>query len=132
MGSVATDLAGFLASNGVGELGASTGWSINIDGEPMDPQNTVTVYNTGGPGPDTDELDVHYPTIQVRVKSTGHALAVAKHDQIRGLFHGLVQLSLGGAVYYSVTASSDVLSLGRDDNNLYLFVVNYTVIRQLT
>ena len=39
--------------------------------EASSPDTTVTLYDTGGEGPDTDELDIERQTIQVRVRWKG-------------------------------------------------------------
>jgi hypothetical protein len=78
MKSPADDLAGFLESKGIGSRRATAGWNISVGTEPAAPTTAVTLYDTGGGAPDTGELDVFNPTVQVRVRGNSYPEAYAK------------------------------------------------------
>lgn len=123
MRSLAHDLAAYLHDQGVGTFPHTTGWAINVAHEPGDPADSITIYDTGGEGPDTDQLDVERPTIQVRVRSDSYPDAYAKHQAIRDmLIFG--PLDLEESVVRLVQTSGP-FSLGLDDKNRHLLTANY-------
>jgi hypothetical protein len=137
--SPAHDIAKYLDVQGVGVLNAMTGWSINISREPMEPDNCVTVYDTGGLEPDTDELDLMHPTIQVRVRhrklvvagiDTGYELAYSKHEEIRDLLILGTPLITVDSTFVLINLVTEISAIGRDDNDRHLLVANYSTIRQ--
>lgn len=129
MRSTADDLAGYLDANSVGTLAAATGWSISFGMEPASPETAITLYDTGGLEPDTDQLDVLRPSIQVRVRGSDYRAAYAKQVAIRDLLHAMPETVIEGTLYLAVTASSDILSIGRDDNDRFILTANYRVMR---
>lgn len=127
--SPAHAVALYLASQGVGTFGGSASWSINVSREPVSPVDAVTLYDTGGPGPDTDDMDVFFNTFQVRVRSANYASAHSKQEQIRGLLLAHPSF-LHEDVRYAVNMETDIMHLGRDDNDRHLLTANYRVISQ--
>lgn len=104
---------------------AANDWSINVGIEPATPNRTITVYDTGGEGPDTDEMDVDRKTIQVRVRAHSRAEASAKIHEVRTYLltrnekiHGVTRL-------FGAFVTSDAAEIGRDDNGRALFTVNF-------
>jgi hypothetical protein len=124
--SPAHDLAIYLASQGVGTFPGS----IAVNAEPADPSDVVTIYDTGGLGPDTDELDLMRPTIQVRVRSADHEAGYATQERIRDLLMLPGRVVTQDSAFVIITPTSDVASLGRDDNNRHLTTLNYSAIRE--
>lgn len=132
MNSAAVDIAGYLATNGIGSFAGNPQhlWSINVAREPIDPTNAVTVYDTGGIGPDTDELDVFRPTIQIRVRSIDYNDGLEKQQLIMTALHALLQTTLNLTNYLSCVAETDITYIGASENDLYLFTANYQILRQ--
>ena len=129
MNSPAHDLALYLETQSVGTFGGSSGWSINVSREPELPDTAITLYDTGGPGPTDDDQDQWESTVQVRVRSRDYAAAFAKHEAIRDLFV-LPAPIIGETTRFSgITMTSDILALGRDDNDRHLLTANYQVLR---
>lgn len=125
MNSLARDVALFLDAESVGAFPpASSGWAISVAQEPASPDDAITVYDTGGLEPDTDELDVFRPTIQVRVRSRDYEGARAKHEVIRELLIMQQPLVLATSSVL-VSASSEIAGIGRDDNNRHILTANY-------
>lgn len=128
--SPAHDIALLLESAGVGSLPWSgSGWSVGAHLEPDAPDNAVTVYDTGGLVPDTDELDMKRPSFQVRVRSLSYADAYAKQVQIRDILILSDPVQAATSVFVGIQMSSDILFIGRDEKNRHLLTANYQSIR---
>lgn len=132
MNSAAVDIAKHLAANGIGSFGGNPAhvWSINVAREPVEPQNCVTVYDTGGTGPDTDELNLYRPTVQIRVRAVDFQEGYNKQAAIMAVLHSILQTSLGLMNYLSCVAETDITHIGPSENNHYLFTANYQIIRE--
>ena len=76
MRSPAHDIALHIAGPGIGTFGGATGWTIAVGTGASSPDTTITLYDTGGEGPDTDELDIERQSIQVRVRSGKKAACI--------------------------------------------------------
>lgn len=129
MNSPAHDIALYLVANAVGTLPWTSGWAVSVALEPPEPNNSVTVYDTGGQEPDTDELDLMRPSLQVRVRSVSYQDAYDKQVQIRDLLILPQPISAEDSDFVSIQMTSDILSIGRDDNNRHVLVANYLAIR---
>lgn len=135
MRSPAHDIALHIASvPGIGTFGGATGWTISVATEASSPDTTITVYDTGGEGPDTDELDIERQSIQVRVRSGKQSGAYqAAYDKQHAIRAALINLSgvvMDGSRYLGIVMMSEILTIGRDDNDRFLMTANYRVIRQ--
>ncbi len=126
MRSPAYSVARYLESNGFGVFGSPAGWSINVASEPDTPDTAITVYDTGGETPDTDQLDRH-PTFQVRVRGPNYDDAYAKIDDIAYFLANARPGVLDGTRYAAFVITSDIASLGKDDNNRHQLTVNFRV-----
>jgi hypothetical protein len=129
--SAAYDFAKFLVAAGVGAFGGDAQWCINYGAEPDAPGDCITVYDTGGPEPETEELDLLRPTLQVRVRCVDYESGYAKQLLIRKLLTETEPVQMETSRFDMVAASSDILSIGRDDSNRFLLTSNYRCIRQL-
>jgi hypothetical protein len=123
-----------IAGAGLGTFGGASGWTIGVGTEASSPDTTITVYDTGGEGPDTDQLDVERQSIQVRVRSGKQSGAYqAAYDKQREIRAALIELSnvvMDGSRYLGIVMVSEILTIGRDDNDRFLMTANYRVIRQ--
>lgn len=126
MKSPAHDLAIYLSLNGIGTFPGT----ISVHAEPADPPNVVTLYDTGGLEPDTDQMDLMQPTFQVRVRNLDPALGYVMQERIRDLLMLPGRLVTADSAFVMITPSSDIASLGRDDNNRFLTTLNYRAIRE--
>jgi len=125
--STAVAVAHLLATNGFGVFPSDTKWSINVGAEPDVPEDgCVTVYDTGGLAPDTDQLD-RRPTFQVRVRTLDYAEGYARLEAIAAFLQVRYGYTHAGRRYASFEAASDILPLGRDDRNAFLFTLNLRV-----
>jgi hypothetical protein len=123
-----------IASVGLGTFAGATGWAVSVGTEPASPDTAITAYDTGGAGPDTDQLDIEQPTIQVRVRSgkgaNAYADAYAKQRAILAALLNVKRVVLDGYLYVGITPTSDILPIGRDDNDRFLLTAKFRVTRQ--
>lgn len=126
MKSPAHDLAIYLSMNGVGTFPGT----ISMHVEPSTPDNVVTLYDTGGQEPDTDQLDLMRPTFQVRVRNLDPALGYAMQERIRDLLMLPGRIVTADSAFVMITPSSDIASLGRDETGRFLTTLNYSAIRE--
>lgn len=127
--SPAQEIAFLLAIEGFGVVGAMSGWSISISGEPAEPATAITIYDTGGQAPETDEMDVLRPTFQVRVRGPKYSDAYEKQKAVRKFLtkHAPVVIATVQCIQFVMT--SEIMSLGRDDNDRHVLTANYEAIR---
>lgn len=126
MKSPAYSVANRLVTAGFGTLASTTGWSVNAFQEPVSPDTCITVYDSGGLEPDTDEMDDR-PSIQVRVRSHIYQDAYEKIHAIATYLRGQFGITLDTRRFASFEQQGGVLPLGMDDNRRFLLVVNFQV-----
>lgn len=132
MRSTAHDIALYLEAQGFGTFAGTTSWAINVSREPNSPDDAITVYDTGG-GEALPDITLYEPTIQVRVRSQSYTDAYAKAEAIRDLLILPTTRTLGASsdtFYIGIWLQSDILSIGRDDNDRHLLTTNYRIQRQ--
>lgn len=139
--SPAEELARHLADAGItGAFGGADAWSVHCSAEPLEPENCVTVYDSGGLDPLViGGADMEQPQVQVRVRSKDYNAAWELQKLIR---RELVQPDLvatpgaplerdiGGGRYVQIVPLAAILSIGRDENDRAIVVANYQLIRQ--
>jgi hypothetical protein len=130
-----------LVSLGLGTLAPTTPWPVFAGQEPSAPDNCITVYDVAG----TDSGYVQQGERQeqhgwqVRVRGQDHATGYAKARAVavaldEDLYQETVTIGASSYLVWSVTRTSDVLSLGLDSpaSKRHLFTVNGTIcVRQL-
>src|SRR5699024_1742290 len=135
MKSPAHALALWLESKGVGTFGADTGWCISAAAEPVAPDTTVTLYDTPGREPllygKGDGKRYNQPAIQVRVRGADYPAAYSKAQQVRDLLNTIMNETIDGQLFVGAWLNSDIMSLGRDDNNRHRLTANYQLTREV-
>jgi hypothetical protein len=126
MRSPAVGIARYLDSQGFGVHAAPVGWSINAAVEPATPDTCITVYDTGGESPETAEMD-RRPTFQVRVRAPNYEQAWNKLSDIVEHLMRVRAVVLDGTRYVAFMPTSDILSVGRDENNRHALTCNFRV-----
>jgi hypothetical protein len=128
--SPAHDIAVQLAGLGLGAFPNTGTWPIGVNGEMATPDNVITIYDTGGSGPDTAEMDVGDPTFQVRTRAVLATDAYGKQADIKAALLAARRYTGGnGVVHAFYVMETDVLSLGQDDSKRHIRVANYRVHR---
>ncbi len=125
--SAALSIAKLLAAQGYGVFAGSskTQWSINVGEEPDTPDKTITVYDTGGAGQDTDEMDIDDKNIQIRVRAHLRSDASEKISAIRAYLATKQNKESEGRRFFSCIVQSDAAEIGKDDKKRFIFTINY-------
>jgi hypothetical protein len=125
------DIAEFMQTNGIGFLAATTGWSIFESREPVSPDSTITVYDSGGLASNPAWI-LDFPSIQIRVRGDigRYDLAYTKCQEIKDLLLGLPKQVINTTEYIGVWALGDITSLGYDDNKRPILVQNWRIARE--
>lgn len=122
--SPARIVATYLVGQGIGNPGGNIDTGVFVGNEPPKPNLAVTVYDTEGEDPDTDEFDVFRRTIQIRVRDLSYDNGYTVQGTIRDLL--LAQPVLANV--QGVWMFGDILAIGKDDNERYLFTANYRLL----
>jgi hypothetical protein len=122
--STVLDIANILTSSAIdiGEIGVT----LFLGQEPTTPDNVFTLYSTGGFAPDA-KYSYDRPTMMVRVRDFDYETGFALAKSIKDALHGLNNITEGGTRYIGIWAMNDVNSLGKDDNNRFIFTVNFRI-----
>lgn len=105
---------------------ASLGTSLFKGYLPDDPDTCIAVLDTGGVLPSRD-IPTKKPTFQVFIRATSYAAGKGKLDAVRAALHQQRNLQLipSGTYFYYIYALAEGGHLGRDDNGLDLFSINF-------
>ena len=123
MTSPAQRIATHLQTAAFGTIGADSGTTIAVSGEPATPDEAITVYDTGGTSPDTYDEDVYFKNIQIRLRTNNYNTGYTTMESIR---NNLLASPVITAINY-IRMEGDILSIGRDDNDRFLLTSNYVL-----
>lgn len=129
---VSVDIRDILSTNGVGTIGADSGWSIAVSREPLEPDTTITIFDRGSfLEPDPKWL-LEYPLFQVRVRGSenNYLSATTKAQEIKDVLLGLQPQLRNGTDYRGIWQLSDIIPLGYDDQNRPLLSINFRSARE--
>lgn len=135
MNPVSRDIKDLLVAQSLGGDGGTDDWAIYRSQEPTTPNKCITIYDTGGPAPgyfyDVDVAETQYPTFQIRVRAENYTVAYAKIEAIKNYLNSVTGWFVDTTIEYGRPfQTSDILSLGKDENQRSLLVVNFKIIRQ--
>lgn len=131
MSSPADDIARYFADQGIGPFGTNADWCINVGRLALNVDRAIAVYDTGGPDPlEVEDTEMRQPTIQVRVRSDSYPEAYEKQQAMFLLLAVPVTQDIGEHRYVAINLQSDILDIGRDDNDRVNLTANYQIIRQ--
>lgn len=128
--NAAKEVATILASAGVATLGPQTsGWSLFVGYQPESPDDTITVYNTGGERP-LPHLLIDFPTVQVAVRASpgGYEEGYSKIWAAREALLGYPSADGVDGRIASIIVTGDIFQLGRDERARPLFTINFRLI----
>lgn len=129
MPSSAEDVAAYLEDQGIGTVGASSGWGIYMGLAPSKPDTVISVHDTGGTMGNPDQL--YDPTIQIRVRSHSYADAYSKAEAIRDdLAVDNTARIIGDWLYTGFWVVSDIEKIETDENNREVLMMNLRVMRE--
>lgn len=124
--STAFHMARLLEANGLGTFAGTTSWAIAVAMEPEKPVKMITLYDTGGQGPDTAEMDLDRCEFQVRVRALNYVEAFVKMRAVRSFLLSAIPITTVEQVAYKgIYVTSDILSVGKDDNDRFILTCNF-------
>lgn len=123
------EIATYLDEQSVGDLGGSSGWSIYTNTEPKSPDTTITVYDTAASAPVLYDEELRDTQIQIRVRANTYAAAFAKQNNIYKILNEVINQNIGASFYLGIWMTSDIISLGRDENERSILTSNYQILR---
>lgn len=105
------------------------GTDIFISTMPGEPDNCVCLYDTGGFS--QEQYGYEKPTIQIRVRNKSY---LNGYNQARDLKYLIStgdynNSDINGTRYILIKNSSDILYLGKDENNRFQFTINFQIHR---
>ena len=129
MSSPSEGIRDLLAAANVGIFATQAGWSIQIGKEPISPDQTITIFDSGGSDPSPKWL-LDYPSIQLRVRGLpGDYLATrAKALECKNALLAADSQTLNGDRWDSVTMAGDISFLDYDQQDRPRFVLNFRLI----
>ena len=106
---------------------------IFIGKEPAEPQNVISIFETGIMGPQLtlDRKEVYeYPTIQIRVRANEYLEGWDVITNIKNILHGRANETWNGALYTLIRCSSGPALLDYDKNQRVRFIINFYLQRR--
>jgi len=130
MNASSVDIKDILA--GYSSLGLVFGTNLFVASEPALPNDCVTVYDTSGSMARALDPDnkLYFSSIQVRVRDHDYREGWDKINDIREYLDAKVGTKQGGTTYIMIRATSDPQFLERDENERYVFFINFEIIRR--
>jgi hypothetical protein len=121
MKSPADNIATILHNLGVGVKGKD----IFIGRDPALKKQTITCYDMGGAVPNP-KYNRNEPRVKIVVSGNvdKYAEAYTKAKQIKDLLLGADNILIGTDIYFAFRMTSDIASIGYDDNNRPMFSIN--------
>jgi len=98
--------------------------------EPTDPDNVITVYDTGGEPPD-EAGAADNPSVMIRIRNNNYLGGFEKASDIKDLlWFNNSHFDLNGVrlIYFLL---GDINSLGKDSNGRYVFTINFRIKREV-
>jgi hypothetical protein len=114
-------------------LGLTFGTNLFIGFEPRSPDDTVTIFDTGGFGPQLtfDKSEKYdYTNIQIRVRSNKYDDGWDLINDIKDALHGRAHETWNDTYYSLIHCSSDIAFLDWDSERRARFVVNFELQRR--
>lgn len=100
------------------------GTDLFIGTEPIEPDDTVTLYDTYGGAPDP-KFDYENPTLQVQIRNRSYATGWGIGHTIKVSLHNRYEETWNSTRYLAIFGTSDVFFIGRDEHDRFLFTVNF-------
>jgi len=133
MNSCAEDIKTMLeyyldSSESVAENSDFVLYPVFIGKEPMEPTNTITIFETPGYPPqlnfDRDER-YEYPSVQIRIRAISYTSGWEQAEEIKNALHGRANESWGSSFYTLVRCANGPSLLDYDKNQRVRFIINF-------
>jgi len=103
-----------------------------IGKEPASPANTVTIFDTPGPGADLyfdRTIRWEHSGIQIRVRNRSYVAGWNLLDSIRAVLQGRANETWNSTFYGIITCAGDIALLDWDENNRARWILNFDLQR---
>lgn len=120
------DIAQLLQVGGVGTLGVD----IFLGQLPASPDNVAAVYEYAGEPPELHS-NIEFPSVQVLVRDRTYSAGRQRIGQVLTTLHGFHETVVSGKRYLLIKANQSPAFLERDDNNRVIFVINFTIFKEV-
>jgi hypothetical protein len=113
-------------------LGLTFNTNLFVAHEPATPNDCVTVYDTSSSMARALDRDnkVYFSAVQVRIRDFDYREGWNMANDIREYLDAKVGTKQGGTTYIMIRATSDPQFLERDENERYVFFINFEIIRR--
>jgi len=130
MNPVALDIKDLL--EGESALGLSLGDNLFISVEPDQPDNTVTIYDTASPQPDStfDKLFYHRDMIQVRIRDNAYTDGFGRSMAIYEYLREICNTEINGSYITNITCTQPPHQLKWDEQDRIIIIINFEVQRR--
>lgn len=131
MNSPAHDLVLWLVDQGeLPAFGGDLDWAGHVQREPVEPDNVVTLYDTGGAEVELPrEGQLERPSFQIRVRGRSYQDCYNRQRSIRETLVENTTFLSDEFRYFTPLPTSDILDIGRDDNDRFRLTANYSIYR---
>jgi hypothetical protein len=110
------------------------GTNLFVGKEPSSPNNTVTIFDTYGYGPQLtlDKTgDYYYQSIQIRVRNTSYVSAMELGQNIVDSLHSRAGERWSGTLYTLIKNINGPAILDYDENNRVHIIMNFNLQRRI-
>ena len=123
------DIANKLQGLGIGTKGAD----LFMGTMPDMPDNLIALYEYPGEGRSLawNSTTREAPNLQVLVRNKSYDAGRTKIEQIVNALHGLANTTLGTTIYLLIKAIQSPGLLTRDSSNRAIFVVNFSINKEV-
>ena len=127
---VSEDIKDMLIANS--SLGLDFGSNLFIGREPSSPDNTTTIFDTGGtPADVTLEGNIYRrDTASIQVKNNDYQVGYQLASDIEVYLIGLSQTTWNGVLYTVITSDNGVSAENWDDNGNSFFIIHINIQRR--
>jgi hypothetical protein len=130
MGAPSVDIKDILESDSSLALEFQT--DLFIGREPSSPDNTVTITDTSGFGPDLyyNDAKYYYPSVQIQVRNNSYITGWDLINDIKELLHGRGHETWNGSRYELIRCTTEPLLFNYDEHNRVRFIINISMQRK--
>lgn len=127
--SMVQDIAEELEDEEVGTVGTN----IFCGRMPDDPDICIGVFQYGGQPIDEVTEDMEFPGLQVVIRGAknGFDAGMTMAEAVRAALHGITDTTLTTTYYYRISANQSPEQMGLDANDRPLFVINFSVQKEV-
>ena len=134
MKSASQDVGQFLVDEGIGVFGGQTPFAIYVNNEPPSPDDVITLYDTQSPPPartmNNTSVLTKFTNFQIRVRGNDQKAVYEKLDSIIVKLNEIpAWITINSTRYMNFQPITDSFRLPQDDNERWIFVINYQTIR---